>query len=315
MARRLRIEFPGAVYHVLNRGNYRRNLFETPGAAESFLQALDEAVERYGWKLHAFVLMPNHFHLALETPEPNLGLGMHWLQVTMAVRFNRFRSEVGHLFQGRYKSILVEDDVALARLVDYIHLNPVRAGLVPPDRVAGFRWSSLFRFLRGLRTAAMTAEHWLLERGGWSDDPTGLESYREYLTELAGRHSDWESRGLTGLSQGWAIGTEGWKKDIARDQAARALEAGLEINKIRELREANWNVSLERALGEAGRSEADLETRPMRQAWKLAVAQDLRHNCGAPISWLAKHLKLGKPSSLRSYLSRIEARENQQTTS
>ena len=80
MARRLRIEYPGAMHHVINRGNYRRDLFENVGAAEAFLRTLHEAAGKFGWKLHAYVLMRNHFHLAVETPEPTLGEGMHWLQ-------------------------------------------------------------------------------------------------------------------------------------------------------------------------------------------------------------------------------------------
>jgi putative transposase len=127
MARKLRIQYPGAMYHVINRGNYRRDVFESVGAARAFEAALLEACELFGWLLHAHAVMRNHFHLALETPEPNLVEGMHWLQSSFATRFNRFRGENGHLFQGRYKSLLVEDGAALGRVADYIHLNPVRA--------------------------------------------------------------------------------------------------------------------------------------------------------------------------------------------
>lgn len=143
MARKLRIEYPGALHHVINRGNYRRDLFESVGAAEAFLRTLTEAAGKYGWRLHAYVLMRNHFHIAVETPEPTLGEGMHWLQSTMATRFNRLRGESGHLFQGRYKSLVIEDFASLARVVDYIHLNPVRAKVVLPEQVEGYRWSSL----------------------------------------------------------------------------------------------------------------------------------------------------------------------------
>lgn len=114
MARKLRIEFPGAIYHVLNRGNYRRDLFLTAGEAGAFVETMQEAVLRYGWRLHAYVLMRNHYHLAVETPEPNLKDGMHWLQSTFATRFNRFRKERGHLFprplsiaSGRERGVLV----------------------------------------------------------------------------------------------------------------------------------------------------------------------------------------------------------------
>src|SRR4051812_47665112 len=124
MARKLRLQYEGALYHVINRGNYRRDIFQTAGAAKAFEATLFEAGDRYGWRLHAHALMRNHFHLALETPESNLVEGMHWLQSTYATRFNRYRSDRGHLFQGRYQSPVIEDAAVLVRVVNYIHLNP-----------------------------------------------------------------------------------------------------------------------------------------------------------------------------------------------
>jgi len=93
MARKLRVEYAGACYHVLNRGNYRKDLFADESAAESFQACLFEAAQRFGWRVHAFVIMRNHFHLAVETPEPNLSEGMRWLQARWAARFNRYRSQ------------------------------------------------------------------------------------------------------------------------------------------------------------------------------------------------------------------------------
>ena len=169
MARRLRIEYPGALHHVINCGSYRRDLFDSVGAAEAFLVTLFQAADKFGWRVHAYVLMPNHFHLAVETPEPNLGEGMHWLQSSMATRFNRLRRESGHLFQGRYQALLIENVAALTRVVNYIHLNPVRAKIVPPEQVAGFRWSSLAALLKGPRPTALKAQDWLRGRaeGVW----------------------------------------------------------------------------------------------------------------------------------------------------
>jgi len=161
MARRVRIQYEGARYHVINHGNYRRDVFGTVGAAQAFLAAVGEACERHAWRVHAFVVMRNHYHLALETPSPNLVAGMHWLQGTFATRFNRFRTERGHLFQGRYQALLVEDAAAMARVVDYIHLNPVRAGLVPPTACVSFRWSSLPCLVRraGLAVPGRSTRH------------------------------------------------------------------------------------------------------------------------------------------------------------
>ena len=109
MPRRRRLQYAGALYHVINRGNYRLPVFGSPGAARAFETPLSEASERHHWRIHAHVVMRNHFHLALETPWPNLIAGMHWLESTFATRFNRFRSERGHVFQGRYQSLLIEE--------------------------------------------------------------------------------------------------------------------------------------------------------------------------------------------------------------
>ena len=316
MARRLRIEYAGALYHVINRGNYRRDVFESVGAAEAFLTALFEAAERFGWEVHGYVLMRNHYHLAIGTPEPTLVAGMHWLQSTLATRFNRFRREQGHLFQGRYKSLLIEEAGALGRVVDYIHLNPVRAKVVPPAMVAGYRWSSLGRFVRGPLPARLRAEPWLSAtgRGEWADDAMGWKAYVAHLTELAHREDLGASVGLAGLSRGWAIGTNAWRKTIAKEHAHLALHPGLAKEEVRELRTAKWELSVESALAEMGRSESELESQPRKQPWKIDLAARILTGSVAPIPWLAERLKLGKPATLRSYLYRARRAKRPQTT-
>ncbi len=184
MARRVRLQDAGNLYHVINRGNYRRDVFETEGAKGAFEATLAEVCLRYRWIVHAYVVMRNHFHLALETPEPNLSDGMHWLGSTFATRFNRYRKEQGHLFQGRYRSLLIEDASALARVGDYIHLNPVRAHIVGPPDIARYRWSSLSRFLSAAERPAWLRGRDLLKPLGCQDDQAGWGEYIRYLTEL-----------------------------------------------------------------------------------------------------------------------------------
>lgn len=296
------MEEAGGLYHVINRGNYRRDLFETPGAAEAFLETLFEAAGRCRWRVHGYVLMKNHFHLAIETLEPTLGEGMHWLQGTLAVRFNRFRSESGHLFQGRYKAMPVEDSEALARVVDYIHLNPVRAKVIPPEQLLGYRWSSLRSLLKGPRPACLSAELWLMARGGWADDAKGVAGYAEYLMALAKDEAEWDRAGLVGLAKGWVIGTAEWRRALAKGHATLRLESGMAAQERRELREAAWEGALEEKLRGIGRQESDLVTKPRKQAWKLDLAGALRDECGASIAWLARRLHLGQPTTVRSYL-------------
>ena len=168
MARKVRIEWAGACYHVINRGNYRRDLFASKGATQSFQTCLFEAAERFGWRLHAFVVMRNHFHLAVETVEPNLSDGMQWLQGTWAVRFNRLRREVGRPFQGRFKALHVEPGHALAQVAHSIHLNPLRAKIVTVARLADYPSSSLALFGSRQRPAVLVADTVLGESGGFA---------------------------------------------------------------------------------------------------------------------------------------------------
>lgn len=129
MSRPIRIQYPGAVYHVMNRGNARQAIFRTPDHYQLFLRCLAEAVQLWRLKLHAFSLMPNHYHLLIETPAGNLSRAMRHLNHVYTQRLNRMAGRDGHLFRGRYKSILVEDDAYLVELLRYIHLNPVKAAL------------------------------------------------------------------------------------------------------------------------------------------------------------------------------------------
>ena len=130
MARPLRVEYEGAFYHVTSRGNEKREIFTSPEDYEQFKSYLYESREKFGYKLHAYVLMTNHFHLLIETPEANLNRLMHYINGSYTGYYNRKHKRIGHLFQGRYKAILVDRDSYLVELSRYMHLNPVRAGMV-----------------------------------------------------------------------------------------------------------------------------------------------------------------------------------------
>ena len=130
MARPLRIEFPGALYHAISRGNERKPMARDALDRQKRLEWLKRTVETYGWRLHAFVLMRNHEHLFLETPEPNLSAGMQYLNGSCTSYFNRRHRRVGHLFQGRFRGHLIEEQGDFMEVSRYIHLNPVRAKAV-----------------------------------------------------------------------------------------------------------------------------------------------------------------------------------------
>ena len=140
MARPLRIEYPGAVYHITSRGNARLPIYEHFNDKKQFLSILTDLVEQYRWLCHAYCLMDNHYHLLIETIEPNLSAGMRQLNGVYTQTFNRKYQRVGHLFQGRYKSIVVEKKTYLLELARYIVLNPVRAHMV--SNPGKFTWSS-----------------------------------------------------------------------------------------------------------------------------------------------------------------------------
>lgn len=306
MARKLRIQYAGALYHVINRGNYRRDLFVNAAEAQAFLETFKEAAVRMGWKVHAYVLMRNHYHFALETPEPNLVAGMHWLQSTWCTRFNRFRKENGHLFQGRYRSLLMENSEVLGKVVDYIHLNPVRAKIVLPEQVNAFRWSSLAGISRG--------PGWVCDEGWRAGGRYGTEEsarhlYVDYLKMVASNEADWGRLGLSGLAKGWAIGSSGWKRAIAKEHAQMALNPGLSREEVAEFKSAKWEAELAQALQMMGKTELDLSTRPYLQPWKLDLADRMQREGGASVAWLANRLQVGKPNSLRSYLSRARSKQ------
>ena len=130
MSRPLRVEYPGAFYHVINRGNNQEKIFKNDRDREKFLEYLEKANERFSIIIHTYCLMSNHFHLLVGTPDANLSQAMQWINVSYATYFNRKRGRAGHLFQGRFKAILIDADEYLKHLSRYIHLNPVRAKLV-----------------------------------------------------------------------------------------------------------------------------------------------------------------------------------------
>ena len=133
LARPLRIQYPGAFYHVTSRGNERKAIFKNKRDREKFLSYLESASERYDAVIHTYCLMDNHYHLILETPRSNLSQILHHINGAYTTYFNVKRGRSGHLFQGRYKAILVEKDAYCQELSRYIHLNPVRACVVNPN--------------------------------------------------------------------------------------------------------------------------------------------------------------------------------------
>ena len=184
MSRPLRIEYPGAFYHVTSRGNERKMVFQNSRDREKFLSYLESAHDRYGAIIHTYCLMGNHYHLVLETPRGNLSQIIHHINGAYTTYFNIKRDRSGHLFQGRFKGILVEKDAYCKELSRYIHLNPVRAGMVKSP--SEYPWSSYGYFIgRDKKPEWLTTELVLGDFGG--EGRRGYNSYREYVERGDGK--------------------------------------------------------------------------------------------------------------------------------
>ena len=183
MTRPLRLQFAGALYHVMNRGNARQPVFLDDRDHHAFLDLIGQTCVEFDWHCHAHCLMPNHFHLLLQTRTPNLARGMRQLAGIFTQRYNKRHARVGHLFQGRYKSFLIEDGRYLMEVACYIVLNPVRAKLVRDP--AQWRWSA-YAWLAGQRPAPAWADPGAI----WSALATDPANAARVFREQAGRATD-----------------------------------------------------------------------------------------------------------------------------
>ena len=190
MARPLRIEFPGAVYHVTSRGNARQAIFIDDEDRGRFLDVLSIVVEMFKWLCHAYCLMENHYHLLIETPNGNLSKGMRELNGVYTQWFNQRYRRVGHLFQGRYKAIIVEKDNHLLSLCRYVVLNPARAGLIKkPEQ---WRWSSYGATIGVAKRPSFLTVDWVLSQLG-GRKRVAMERYRRFVMEGIDKESPWET--------------------------------------------------------------------------------------------------------------------------
>lgn len=318
MARKPRLEYAGAVYHVMNRGNRRQAIFRSDGDRKCFLAALGEVCERTGWKIHAYVLMGNHYHLLVETPEPNLTAGMQWLQGTYTKRFNAEHREWGHLFQGRFKAVPVDSDGGyFLAVATYIHLNPVRmkgydfAGA----RLEDHGWSSYPGYVRKRQREPWLCADRVLAALNLGDTPAGRARFGEYMLKrvLEVRHADkpWEADAQwKKIRRGWYFGGEGFRGRMLEGiSGVLAGDGGTPFGgePIRQHDEDQANRLLAKGLGGLGLHEADLDRLPKNSPEKYALAWPLRRHTGVKVSWIKHRLKMGKATSFSAWLKRLES--------
>jgi REP element-mobilizing transposase RayT len=299
MARKPRLEREHGTYHLINRGNYRREIFADDRTRRAFLQCVDETHRKTGWRTFGLAVMINHYHFATLTPQPNLVAGMKWLQGTFGMRFNGLRAERGHLFQGRYKSILLDPETRLGPTCHYIHLNPVRAGLVTVGDLADYPWTSMRWLMHpGERPEWFDPRVALQHAGSLKDTRAGRHDYLAYLRRLMDDQTAQKEMGFANLEQGWVQGSREFLQQIVRDYGRAAGEGERSPEDLRAAQEALHGALLDRLLGEIGRSRTELEATGKSEEWKVAIAAALKLRSTVTNRWLSAELCLGHPSEV-----------------
>jgi putative transposase len=324
MARSLRLEFGGAYYHVMARGNRREPIFRDDPDRTFFLRTLGEACGRTGWRVHAYVLMRNHYHLCLETPEPNLVAGMKWLQNTYTRRFNTRHRLWGRLFGDRYKAVPVEPGPTeyYLGLLDYLHLNPVRARLIATARqqsLLDFPWSSLSR---GYALPPRERPAWLsadagLAAWGFPDTTAGRRQFVERLDRRA-REEELTRCGVppldverdarhSHLRRGWYWGSQAFAEKL------RALLEKNSPSRNRTYRsspqahahdERRARELLQTGLREQGLTPSTLRSLPGNDPRKVKIALQIRQQTSVSNQWLNQALHMRSPANVSQILLR-----------
>lgn len=291
MARPLRIEYAGAIYHLVSRGDRREGIAHNDDDREHFLEVLGRTCGRTGWQVHAYCLMSNHFHLVVETPRSNLSAGMQWLLGSYTQRFNRRHGLTGHLFGGRYKALLVDGRGGgyLRQVCDYVHLNPVRAGMIKAgETVHSYAWSSCAQYLRAarkrpawLRTDRLLGEHGLAADGARSRREFGRRM--EALREEANRPEELQS-----IRRGWKLGGEDFLDWILEQTEVEPKEG----HSARERDETEENKAariVQEEMKRLGWRKAELGLRRKGDPVKVALARRLRAETTVSLKWIAEN--------------------------
>jgi len=211
MSRPWRIEYEGALYHLLSRGNERSDIFMDEKDRSSFLDVAGEMSERFDIDIFAYVLMDNHYHLLIRTRRANLKKAMQWFGTTYTQRFNRRHFRSGHLFQGRYKSIIIQNDAYLLQLSYYIHRNPLRAGIV--NRLADYRWSSYRVYAYGRKPPKWLSTEMILAH--FADNQDRFRNYRLKVQQYASE----EKHLFEDLRHGFLLGSKQFVEKIRKKYA------------------------------------------------------------------------------------------------
>jgi REP element-mobilizing transposase RayT len=311
MARPLRFVYPGAVYHTMARGDGGKAIFLEKDDHLLFLSGLGRVCASHGWRVHAWVLMGNHFHLLLETPEPNLVSGMRILLGSFAQTWNRRYQRRGHVFQGRYKSIPVtgeraSDPLQFRVVADYIHLNPARANLAGGvhGKLVDYEWSSLPAYQRGKGPAWLVHDR-VLDAFDLAKDGRGWRSYVEYLEKRAlndgGNTSD---AAMTALRKGWYLGDATFR-DWLLEKVAKSSKQLTKMGShapapVKRHGEVEAEKIIVMGLAELALVNPSGQTTPSRKGdpRKVALASVVKAHTSVCNEWLAARLEMGHNRSV-----------------
>ncbi len=288
------MEYDGAIYHVMNRGNRRGSIFWDEADRERFLGTLGEACGKTKWQIHAYCLMRNHFHLVIETPQANLVAGMKWLLGVYTKRFKIRHGQCGHLFAGRYRALMVDGsgDGYLRTVCDYVHLNPVRAKLLPAQGLLkDFRWSSYGDYLNppGGRPAWLRVDRLLGEKGISKDSLAGRKEFERQMERRR-----WEELGpeFKPVERGWCLGSEQFRAELVAAAGERVGRSHYGAER-QEADEARTERLVRAGLQKLGWTERELRERRKGDKAKVKLARQLRGETTMTLSWIARRLQMG----------------------
>ncbi len=320
MARKARLEYEGAVYHVMNRGDRGARVFKDRLDYELFLKTTGEVCKRTGWRIHAYVLMRNHFHFLLETPEANLVAGMKWFLGAYSQRFNARHGQRGHVFQGRYKAVVIEANAGnyFTTASSYIHLNPARARVLDdPDKgLKQYQWSSYAEYLQApskrvewLRTDRVLGDFEL------RDTPAGRSRYEtcmeQQVADLRGRgnrkamEAEWKP-----LRHGWYVGSDDFREQLL-EQIAEIVDgndrASYTGGAICAHDEAQAETLLRQGMKVLRIKKDALSTWPKNDPRKCALAWLVHTETMVSHKWIGQKLHMGHPSQISTHIARARA--------
>ena len=295
MPRPLRIEYEGAVYHVMNRGDRREPIFRDDADRLRFLDTLAEACAKTGWQVHALCLMPNHFHLVVETPRRNLVAGMKWFLGTYTARFNRRHGLAGHLFGGRYKALLVDSTAPgyFRAVCDYVHLNPARANLIPADQpLREYRWSSHAEYLKAptRRCSWLQVDRLLGEMRLPKEGPVVRREFERVMEDR--RRQEGDGSQWAPIRRGWFFGDKALKEELLA-KASEQVGAQHHATQRQETEEAKAERLVREELATLGWDEGELSRRRKGDPEKVRIARRLRRETTMTLAWIARRLGMG----------------------